>query len=126
MKLQIEVEQKARGAYIVSPVGFLNSQTYEKLEEQMAAILDYAPSLVVMDLKRLEYLSSAGIRVILKTRDRLNKLKGKLVFMNLQPQIKKVFDIINALPSMKIFASLEELDEYLDSIQKRVRSGDLD
>ena len=126
MKLQIEVEQKARGAYIVSPVGFLNSQTYEKLEEQMAAILDYAPSLVVMDLKRLEYLSSAGIRVILKTRDRLNKLKGKLVFMNLQPQIKKVFDIINALPSMKIFASLEELDEYLDSIQKRVKSGDLD
>ena len=126
MKLQIEVEQKARDAYIVSPVGFLNSQTYEKLEEQMATILDYAPTLVVMDLKRLEYLSSAGIRVILKTRDRLNKLKGKLVFMNLQPQIKKVFDIINALPSMKIFASLEELDEYLDSIQKRVKSGDLD
>ena len=126
MKLQIDIEQKARDAYIVSPVGFLNSQTSEKLEEQMAAILDYAPTLVVMDLKGLEYLSSAGIRVILKTRDRLSKSKGKLVFMNLQPQIKKVFDIINALPSMKIFASLEELDEYLDSIQKRVKSGDLD
>ena len=126
MKLQVEVEQKARDAYIVSPVGFLNSQTFEKLEEQMAALLDYAPTLVVMDLKGLEYLSSAGIRVIIKTRDRLSKSKGKLVFMNLQPQIKKVFDIINALPSMKIFASLEELDEYLDSIQKRVKSGDLD
>ena len=126
MKLQIDVKQKARDAYIVSPVGFLNSQTSEKLEEQMAAILDYAPTLVVMDLKGLEYLSSAGIRVILKTRDGLSKSKGKLVFMNLQPQIKKVFDIINALPSMKIFASLEELDEYLDSIQKRVKSGDLD
>ena len=126
MKLQIDVEQKARDAYIVSPVGFLNSQTSEKLEEQMAAILDYAPTLVVMDLKGLEYLSSAGVRVILKTRGRLSKSKGKLVFMNLQPQIKKVFDIINALPSMKIFASLEELDEYLDSIQKRVKSGDLD
>ena len=126
MKLQIDVEQKARDAYIVSPVGFLNSQTFEKFDEQMSAILDYAPTLVVMDMKGLEYLSSAGIRVILKTRDRLSKSKGKLVFMNLQPQIKKVFDIINALPSMKIFTSLEELDEYLDSIQKRIKAGDLD
>jgi anti-anti-sigma factor len=126
MKLQIDVEQKARDAYIVSPVGFLNSQTFEKFDQQMSAILDYAPTLVVMDMKGLEYLSSAGIRVIVKTRNRLSKSEGKLVFMNLQPQIKKVFDIINALPSMKIFASLEELDQYLDSIQKRVKAGDLD
>jgi hypothetical protein len=41
--------------------------------------------------------------------------------MNLQPQIKKVFDIVNALPSMKIFASVDELDDYLDAIQKRVK-----
>ncbi|MGD2270109.1 MAG: hypothetical protein PVI06_06895 [Desulfobacterales bacterium] len=43
--------------------------------------------------------------------------------MNLQPQIKKVFDIINALPSMQIFASIEELDEYLDAIQKKATRG---
>jgi hypothetical protein len=43
--------------------------------------------------------------------------------MNLQPQIKKVFDIINALPSMQIFASIEELDEYLDAMQKKVTRG---
>ena len=71
----------------------------------------------------LNYLSSAGIRVILKARDALKKNNGKVTFMNLQPQIKKVFDIINALPSVQIFASIEELDEYLDAMQKKATCG---
>ena len=78
---------------------------------------------MVLDLKDLEYLSSAGVRVILKTREAMKKVNGKLVFMNLQPQIRKVFDIINALPSMQVFKSIEELDEYLDAIQKKVKMG---
>jgi hypothetical protein len=43
--------------------------------------------------------------------------------MDLQPQIKKVFDIIGAPPSVQIFASIAELDEYLDVMQKRVARG---
>ena len=37
----------------------------------------------------------------------------------LQPQIKKVFAIINALPDQQIFNSVEELDEYLAKMQKQ-------
>jgi len=37
------------------------------------------------------------------------------MFINLQPQIKKVFEILNALPSLKVFASIQELDSYLDA-----------
>jgi len=44
-----------------------------------------------------------------------------MVFMNLQPQIKKVFDILQAIPTLKVFASIEELDNYLDVMQKAAR-----
>jgi anti-anti-sigma factor len=118
-------KRRPGNAYIVSPIEFLNSQTYETLEDKVATVLDFLPKLVVMDMQGLEYLSSAGVRVILKTRETLRKSSGKLVFMNLQPQIKKVFDIINALPSMKIFTGGHELDEYLDAIQKKVKEGEL-
>ena len=124
MELQVKVQKKARDAYVVTPIGFLNSQTYETLEDKVAPILDFLPKLVVMDMQGLEYISSAGVRVIFKTREKLSKSNGKLVFMNLQPQIKKVFDIINALPSMKIFTGVDELDEYLDAIQKKVKAGE--
>jgi len=44
-----------------------------------------------------------------------------MVFINLQPQIQKVFDILKAIPSLKVFASIQELDRYLDLMQKKVR-----
>jgi anti-anti-sigma factor len=75
---------------------------------------------IVLDMAEVNYLSSAGIRVILKTKKMLTAYNGKLVFMNLQPQIKKVFEIINALPSMRVFKDLHEMDDYLDRMQRKV------
>ena len=123
MSLTVTVEQKAKGAYVFYPSGALNRNTFPIFEEKINLILKESPTLLVFDLDELNYLSSAGIRVILKARDALKKNDGKITFMNLQPQIKKVFDIINALPSMQIFKSIEELDEYLDVMQKKVTQG---
>lgn len=120
MDLQVTVEQKASEAYVVSPSGIINSLTAPLFEEKLDGILQKTPSLIAMDLAELTYISSAGIRVLIKTQKALNKTDGKLMFMHLQPQIRKVFEIINALPSMKIFASMEEMDEYLDTMQKAV------
>ena len=122
-QFKVTIEQKSKDAYIIYPSGSLNSNTFQIFEEKLDTILHDAPTLLVFDLDELDYLSSDGIRIILKTRDALKKNNGKITFMNLQPQIKKVFDIINALPSMQIFASIEELDEYLDVMQKKVRRG---
>ncbi|KPJ78586.1 MAG: hypothetical protein AMJ54_02925 [Deltaproteobacteria bacterium SG8_13] len=123
MELKVDVVPKAQGVYVVQPAGSLNSSTFAILDKEVDAILATSPNLLVLDLERLEYLSSAGLRVILKAREALKKKGGRLVFMNLQPQIRKVFDIVSALPSMQIFKSLEELDDYLDVMQKKVKSG---
>jgi len=34
--------------------------------------------------------------------------------------VKKVFEIINALPTLNVFSSIKELDRYLDLMQKKV------
>ena len=81
-----------------------------------------SPTLLVLDLANLDYISSAGIRVVLKTRQALKKTHAKLRLMNLQPQIQKVFDIVNVLPPRQIFASLEEFDTYLDSMQRAAKA----
>ena len=39
--------------------------------------------------------------------------------MKLKPQIKKVFEIIDALPSMNVFSGVQELDDYLDAMQQK-------
>ena len=124
MELSVDVKQKAQGAYVVSPAGSLDSNTYMLFEEKITSVLAQSPSVMVLDMQSLEYLSSAGVRAILKARNGMKKNNGKITFMNLQPQIKKVFEIINALPTMQVFSSVEELDDYLDKMQKQVKAGE--
>ena len=72
------------------------------------------------DSADLKYLRSMGIRVIFKVKKALSAAGGDVIFTNLQPQVEKVFEIINALPTFQVFRSTEELDAYLDRMQKKV------
>ncbi|MDJ0809374.1 MAG: STAS domain-containing protein [Desulfobacterales bacterium] len=120
MSLTVRTNQKALGAFVVAPSGQINGQTYDVLEDELDQLLAQNPNLIALDLAEVDYLSSAGIRVILKTQKALKARDGKLVFMHLQPQIRKVFEIIEALPTMRVFKNFEEMDDYLDRIQKRI------
>ena len=118
MALTVTSREKMLGVFIISPVGTIDINTYGILENKVDQILQASPKVMVFDMKEVEYISSAGVRVMLKAKKALKKHKGKLILMNLQPHIKKVFEIINALPSQQIFSSIEELDRYLDHIQR--------
>lgn len=124
MSLSVNCNSRGDNAYVVYPMGSLNSDTAPDLERALADVIARGPRLVVLDLQQLEYISSAGIRVLLKAKKQLKDAQGRLTFMNLQPPIRKVFDIINALPSLQIFASMAELDEYLDAMQREDGGGE--
>ena len=120
MDLKVTVEKKASNFYIVSLAGSLDTNTHTLLQEEVDKIMGEAPNTIALDMAQLEYISSAGVRVVLKAQKALKENDGKLVFLNMQAQVKKVFDIINALPSMQIFTSIQELDDYLDAMQKKI------
>ena len=124
MTLLVRSHQKALGAYVVTLNGEINGHTYPVFENKMDQLISERPKMIVLDMADVTYMSSAGIRVILKTKKALATGKGKLVFMNLQPQVKKVFEIINALPSMLVFKDLREMDAYLDRMQRQVSEGE--
>jgi hypothetical protein len=53
--------------------------------------------------------------------DSLLQKSPKMIILDLKdPQIEKVFEIIKALPDQRIFKNIEELDRYLDRMQKKV------
>ena len=49
---------------------------------------------------------------------------GKVLVVNPQPQIQKVFDVVKAVPLNDIFGSTAEADAYLDAMQRRILQGD--
>ena len=79
---------------------------------------------LVLDLEGLDYISSAGIRSVFKARKALAARAGKVLVVNPQPQIQKVFDLVKAVPLNEIFTSVAEADAYLDAMQRKVVEGD--
>ena len=121
MALKVKSKSRGAGVFILSPIGSIDGHTHSVLEEKVNEILAQQPDVIIFDMEFADYISSTGIRVLLKTKKALKETDGRMVFMNLQPQIQKVFDILKAIPSLKVFASMEELDNYLDKMQKSVQ-----
>jgi anti-sigma B factor antagonist len=118
MQLNITVTKKGEGIFVISPAGSVDSDTYMALEEKVESVLISKPKAVIFDMKDVSYISSSGLGVIFGVKRALEKEQGKLYIVNLTPPVKKVFDIVNALPEQNLFASVEELDNYLDKMQR--------
>jgi anti-sigma B factor antagonist len=124
MPLTIEIHAEPNEGKRISLAGSLDTDTAKQLQDKIDHEIDSTVHMIIMDLKRLEFLSSAGLRVIFKTKKYMDSHEGKFMLLNLQPQVRKVFDIIKALDGMNVFKSQEEMDEYLTAMQNKVLDGD--
>jgi anti-anti-sigma factor len=101
--------------------GALNTDTAPDFEQRLQQIVDKAYRLTVLDMKDLDYISSAGLRVIFKAAKQCKAAGHRLAAANRKPHIDKVFEILKALPDMTVFANDQELDEYLDAMQSQAK-----
>lgn len=76
---------------VIALEGRLDTTTAPMLEEELRAGLDGITELV-LDFEKLEYVSSAGLRVILGAQKRMNK-QGKMLVKNVCEDINEVFEI---------------------------------
>jgi anti-sigma B factor antagonist len=116
--LQVYVSNKRKGLFVLKPVGSINTITSRSLQNLVERICASKPNIIMFDLKRVDFINSKGMRVILNVYRAIKAHGGRVVLMNFQPHIKEVFEIINALPEQRIFASLQEFDDYLEAVQK--------
>jgi len=124
MPLNIKIQQVDKNTVKIILSGQINSDTYETLDRQINELVQKKISTIILDLADVDFVSSAGVGAIIKAKMSLMRYYGELALVNPQPQIRKVFDIMKLLPAMNVFANIQELDEYLARIQKRVVEGE--
>ena len=88
----IVTKTKAGNALTVALEGRMDAVSAPKLEEELKAELDGVTELV-FDLEKLEYTSSAGLRVLLSMQKAMNS-KGSMVIRNVRPEIMEIFDMV--------------------------------
>jgi anti-sigma B factor antagonist len=120
MTLSIRIKQTKPGLVTLFPVGSIDSDTAPKLDQEVARLLAEPIKTLVLDMEEVGFISSAGVGTIAKAKTLLNRQGAELAMINLQPQIKKVFEIIRMLPTFNVFESVRELDEYLAKVQNNI------
>lgn len=70
----------------------LDTTTAPKLENEFKVCL-YEVKELVLDLEKLEYLSSAGLRVLLTAQKQMEKQGGEMVVKNANETIMEVFEV---------------------------------
>ncbi|MHC4292209.1 MAG: STAS domain-containing protein [Planctomycetota bacterium] len=101
--------------------GKLDSETSAAFDQQIQKSIMAGARIVILDMAKLEMITSAGVGVVMKTQTTLVNRAGELMMLNMQPQIKKVFEIVRLLPTLTVFESTEEMDNYLIKIQQRMQ-----
>ncbi len=88
----MEINVKATDAIVIELKGRLDTTTSPVLDQKIKEI-EINKDLVIIDFKDLEYISSAGLRVILSIKKKLEASGKALEIHNVNEVIEEVFNV---------------------------------
>ncbi len=88
--------------------GRMDTQTSPDAQQQLTRLIEEGETKILVNLEKLDYISSAGLRVLLVVAKRLKTTAGELRICSLNEVVKEVFDISGFDMILPISASESE------------------
>lgn len=105
----MEISQKEEnGIVFLAFNGRLDGTSAPEAEKMIQKILDDNKTRLILDFEFLEYLSSAGLRVVLGAAKEMKRRGGKFVLCSLNAYVKEVFEVSGFGAIIPIAESVEE------------------
>ncbi len=93
---------------VLSVSGKIDAVTSRDLEAALIGLIDANKKNLVVDMEKVEYLSSSGLRVLMASLNKLKHKDGDLLLAALQPFVKEVFVLTGASRFFSIYPSQGE------------------
>jgi len=103
----------SKGHLLIVPSGRIDGASAPVLEGDISRAIDQGNRRIVMNLSSVDYMSSAGLRVLLAAMKRLKKENGNLVLCAMKPFVQEVFDLTGFSRIFTICESEEEATRLL-------------
>ncbi len=89
--------------------GRLDVSVANEIEEELAKLIDNENEKhLVLNMEKVEYMSSSGFRACIATLRKLNAREGTLKLSNIRPSVKRIFDVIELTSLFDIYETEEE------------------
>ncbi len=106
-------EKRENGITIFSLNGRLDSNTSPEFDEKITKAIESGARFIVVDCQNLDYITSAGLRILNKTAKKLKQLNGKIVLCSMEDYVKEVFEISGFDTFLPIVPDLETALEQI-------------
>lgn len=93
---------------VVEVEGRVDSTTSADLEKKLLDLFETGNKFFVIDFARVDYISSAGLRVLIMAAKKSKAAGGKVVLSALRDTVQEVFDLAGFSSIFAIFGSPEE------------------
>lgn len=110
--MEAQVEEKGE-VVVVHIEGRLDAASSPQLEKQINGVIDAGHFKIVLDCTNLDYLSSAGMRLMLSLFKRLKSVEGKLVACNLKDEVMEVIKMAGFNQVLEFYSTIEESMTHL-------------
>jgi stage II sporulation protein AA (anti-sigma F factor antagonist) len=100
-------EDRPDDVLVVAPAGRIDSNSSGGLERRLLEHVSAGETRIVMDLQDVDYISSAGLRVLLLAANKLRPQGGQIVLCSLGRSVREVFDIAGFTSILSIEPSRE-------------------
>jgi len=102
MENALKITQESTGEILtVQLIGDLNVKTSPYLEDELTKSIDGVKKLVV-DFTGVEYISSAGLRVLLAMEKAMRRQNGTMTLLHVNPAVKEIIRLAGFLQVMHI------------------------
>jgi anti-sigma B factor antagonist len=87
------VEATAEDVTVLEAYGRLDSTTAKEFGDRLIALVQAGRNAIVVDLKNIIYISSAGFRVLLIANRATSEKQGKLALCGITGEVRRLFEI---------------------------------
>ncbi|MCP3967507.1 MAG: STAS domain-containing protein [Lentisphaerae bacterium] len=108
-------QQEQNGVVEMAMAGRLDAVSAVEADKEFGKVLDAGHDRLLIELSQLDYISSAGLRVLLVVAKRIQQNGGKVVLCALTPNVKEVFEISGFSSIFKIFENTPDAAAFLKS-----------
>ena len=115
MKLfEVSTGRRSDGGLDFRLTGELDLSTLDQLETVLDDTLDGEGTLAVVDLRKLTFLDSSGLRVLLALHSSLREKGGRLVLVQGPRRVHRVLELTRADEELEIIAEPEQIGPQPD------------
>jgi stage II sporulation protein AA (anti-sigma F factor antagonist) len=94
--------------FVIAVTGRMDAVTASQFDKRLETLMAEGAVHIIVNLRDLEYISSAGLQTILATAKKLENISGEILLADLSGAVKEVFEISGFDTIFRIFHTEEE------------------